>query len=61
MPEQWLARFIMLTENNIEAGWKKKLVASSGSLRSSPETRLTFTPLNTDDEDSDMSMSTFLE
>jgi len=61
MPEQWLARFIMLTENNIEAGWKKKLVAGSASLKSSPETRLTFTPLHTDDEDSDMSMSTFLE
>jgi len=56
-----LARFIMLTENNIEAGWKKKLVAGSASLKSSPETRLTFTPLHTDDEDSDMSMSTFLE
>ena len=61
MQEQWLNRFIMLTENNIESGWKTKLIDGSRSLRSSPETKLTFTPLHTDEEDSDVSMSTFLE
>jgi hypothetical protein len=61
MPEQWLSRFIMLTENNIEAGWKTRLIERSKSLRSSPETKLIFNPLNTNEEDSEVSMSTFLE
>lgn len=62
MPEQWLARFLMLIENNIEANWKKKLVAKCKSLRSYPETMLTFNPpLHKDNENGDMTMSSFLE